>query len=169
MCQSDFSVICEDGTNIFYKRRGRVEERSDKKSKGREWERKPTCFCLPLQGHPFCWIKYFRLIEVGFSLLLFRSIPPSPFPLSPSITRPTAAPHPPPPLVFHLTFLILLPLSLSPPAPRPPFWGAADAVPIATIGSMFVWYACDPLITLLSADNNSKSHTADREMWKETY
>lgn len=59
-------------------------------------------------------------------------------------------PHPPPALTLSV--------------PPPPLWGAADAVPIATIGSMFAWYACDPLITLLAADNNSKSHTADREM-----
>lgn len=102
---SAFCVISEDGTNII--RYGAI--------KG-GWERvgKPSCLCLPHQGHPFCWIKYFRLIEVGFSLLLFPSIPPL-FPLSPLLTRPTTAAAPPPPPLscfsLHIPLLLFLPPS----------------------------------------------------------
>lgn len=49
--------------------------------------------------------------------------------------------------VFHFTFHF---------SSHPLFWGTAD-VPMATIGSMFVWYICGPLITLLAGDNNSTS------------
>ncbi len=153
MCQSAFCFISDNGTNIIYNSTMKGGgERSDKKNRERM-----CCLCLPHQGHPFCWIKYFRLIEVGFSLLLFPSITPSPFPLSPLITRPSAAAPPPSPSCFslHIPLLILLLIPLS--LPLPPFWGAADAVAMATIGSMFVWYVCDPLITLLAGDNNGTS------------
>lgn len=128
----------------------------------RERERERSCLCLPHQGHPFCWIKYCRLIEVGFSLLLF--------PLHPSFSISSFSINHPPhccrlcspsPLLFftsHSTSLLILSsLSLSLSLPLHPFWGAADAVPMATIGSMFVWYVRDPLITLLAGDNNGTS------------
>ena len=76
MCHSAFFFYFEMTRALLIKRRMREGgDKSDKTNgemeRERERERKRSCLCLPRQGHPFCWIKYFRLIEVGFSLLLF--------------------------------------------------------------------------------------------------
>lgn len=105
---------------------GRAVAETSGKTNG-ERERERSCLCLPHQGHPFCWIKYCRLIEVGFSLLLF--------PLHPSFSISSFSINHPPhccrlcspsPLLFftsHSTSLLILSsLSLS-LAPSPSFLG----------------------------------------------
>lgn len=97
--------------------------------------------CLP-QGHLFCWIKPFWLMEASSSPLSL--IPPS---LSPPLVTLYHFSSSSCSFVFHFTFHF---------SSHPLFWGTAD-VPMATMGSMFVWYICGPLITLLARDNNSTS------------
>lgn len=95
------------------------------------------------QGHHFCWIKSFWLREASSSPLSL--IPPS---LSPPLVALYHFSSSSCSFVFHFTFHF---------SSHPLFWGTAD-VPMATIGSMFVWYICGPLITLLARDNNNTSH-----------
>lgn len=144
MCQIAFFLVAGGGTNASYNRVTKRGQEGGKKEVIREADREMERIGLrlPLQGHLFCWIKYFSLIKVAFlsSFPPFSSFFPSPSPLQllplPLLFFTSHSTSPPPPPRHHPASLAL-----------PPFWGAADAVSMATIGSMFVWYVCDPLIT----------------------